>query len=172
MPLPLRQVAWECGECATTNRGTEQLPSSCSYCRAENPRRYEILAGSAPAATARTVQVMRTEQHDIVRAASEARVAVVPRPVVDHALLAERLRGTLIDIVGTEKQREWEGVPRPRSVWRPACPGEQGTYPQGNVHLPDHGGLGGLPHCVCRRQWGHDVQGWVFAAASLHLSRG
>jgi hypothetical protein len=45
---------------------------------------------------------MRTEQHDIVRAASEARVAVVPRPVVDHALLAERLRGTLIDIVGTE----------------------------------------------------------------------
>ena len=102
MPSPLRQVAWECGECATTNRGTEQLPSSCSYCRAENPRRYEILAGSAPAATARTVQVMRTEQHDIVRAASEARVAVVPRPVVDHALLAERLRGTLIDIVGTE----------------------------------------------------------------------
>ena len=100
MPSPLRQVAWECGECATTNRGTEQLP--CSYCRAKNPRRYEILAGSALAATARTVQVMRTEQHDIVQAASEARVAVVPRPVVDHALLAERLRGTLIDIVGTE----------------------------------------------------------------------
>ena len=100
MPSPLRQVAWECGECATTNRGREQLP--CSYCRAENPRRYEILAGSAPAATARTVQVMRTEQHDIVRAASEARVAVVPRPVVDHALLAERLRGTLIDVVGIE----------------------------------------------------------------------
>ncbi len=100
MPSPLRQVAWECGDCATTNRGREQLP--CSYCRAENPRRYEILAGSAPAATARTVQVMRTEQHDIVRAASEARVVVVPRPVVDHALLAERLRGTLIDIVGTK----------------------------------------------------------------------
>jgi len=100
MPSPLRQVAWECGDCATTNRGREQLP--CSYCRAENPRRYEILAGSAPAATARTTYVMRPEQHDIVRALSEARVAVVPRPVVDRALLAERLKGTMIDIVGTE----------------------------------------------------------------------
>ena len=70
MPSPLRQVAWECGDCATTNRGREQLP--CSYCRAENPRRYEILAGSAPAATARTTYVMRPEQHDIVRALSEA----------------------------------------------------------------------------------------------------
>jgi hypothetical protein len=45
---------------------------------------------------------MRTEQNDIVRAASEARVAVVPRPIIDRALLAERLRGTMIDIVGTE----------------------------------------------------------------------
>ena len=96
MPSPLRQVAWECGDCATTNRGREQLP--CSYCRAENPRRYEILAGSAPAATARTTYVMRPEQHDIVRALSEARVAVVPRPVVDRALLAERLKGTMIDV--------------------------------------------------------------------------
>jgi hypothetical protein len=94
MPSPLRQVAWECGECATTNRGTEQLP--CSYCRAENPRRYEILAGSAPAATARarTVQVMRTEQHDIVRAASEARVAVVPRPVVGDGTVTAAMRTT------------------------------------------------------------------------------
>jgi hypothetical protein len=45
---------------------------------------------------------MCTEQHGIVRAASEARVAVVPRPVVDRALLTERLQGTMIDIVGTE----------------------------------------------------------------------
>ncbi len=100
MPSPLCQIAWECGDCATTNRGREQLP--CSYCRAENPHRYEILAGSAPAATARMTYVMRTEQHDIVRAASEARVAVIPRPVVDPALLMERLQGTMIDIVGTE----------------------------------------------------------------------
>ena len=46
--------------------------------------------------------MMRTEQHDIVRAASEARVAVIPRPIVDRALLAERLMGTKVDIVGTE----------------------------------------------------------------------
>jgi hypothetical protein len=48
---------------------------------------------------------MRPEQHDIVRALSEARVAVVPCPVVDRALLSERLKGTMIDIVdivGTE----------------------------------------------------------------------
>jgi len=45
---------------------------------------------------------MRAEQYDIVRAASEARVSVAPRSVVDHALLVERLRGTMIDIVGTE----------------------------------------------------------------------
>jgi hypothetical protein len=100
MPLPLRQVAWECGDCATTNRGREQLP--CSYCRAENPRRYEILAGSAPAATARTTYVMCSEQHVIVREASDGGVSVVPRPVVNQSLLAERLRGTMVDIVGTE----------------------------------------------------------------------
>jgi hypothetical protein len=100
MPSPLRQVAWECGDCATTNRGRELLP--CSYSSAENPCRYEILSGSAPAATARKTYVMRTEQHDIVRAASEARVAVIPRPIVDRALLAERLMGTKVDIVGTE----------------------------------------------------------------------
>jgi hypothetical protein len=100
MPSPLRQVAWECGDCATTNRGREQLP--CSYCRAENPRRYEILAGSAPAATAWKTYVMRPEQHDIVQVLSEPCVAVVPRPVVDCALLAERLKGMMIDIVGTE----------------------------------------------------------------------
>ena len=27
MPSPLRQVAWECGDCATTNQGREQLPA-------------------------------------------------------------------------------------------------------------------------------------------------
>ena len=68
-----------------------------------NLRRYEILAGSAPAATARTTYyVMRSEQHVIIREASDGRVSVVPRPVVNRALLAERLRGTMIDIVGTE----------------------------------------------------------------------
>jgi hypothetical protein len=100
MPSPLRQVAWECGDCATINRGSELLP--CLYCRAENPCRYEILSGSATAATARMTYVMRTEQHDIVRSASEACVAVTLRPIVDRALLAERLMGTKVDIVGTE----------------------------------------------------------------------
>ena len=100
MSSPLHQVAWECGDCATTNQGRELLP--CSYCRAENPRWYEILSGSAPAATAQTTYVMRTEQHDIVRAASEACVAMIPRPIVDCALLAERLMGTKVDIVRTE----------------------------------------------------------------------
>ena len=100
MPLLHRQVAWECGDCAATNRGREQLP--CSSCRAENPRRYEILAGSAPAATARTTYVMRSQQHVLVREASDGGVSVFPRPVVNRSLLAERLRGTMVDIVGTE----------------------------------------------------------------------
>jgi hypothetical protein len=100
MPLQLCQVMWECGDCATTNRGRELLP--CSYCRAENPRWYEILSGSAPAATARTTYVRCTEQHDIVRAASEACVAVTQHPIVNSALLAERLMGTKADIVRTE----------------------------------------------------------------------
>ena len=81
MPSPLRQVAWECGDCAATNRGREQLP--CSSCRAVNPRRYEILAGSAPAATARTTYVMRSEQHVIVREALDGADSVIPCPVVD-----------------------------------------------------------------------------------------
>ena len=100
MPLPLRQVAWECGDCAATIRGRKQLP--CSSCRAVNPCRYEILAGNAPAATARTTYVMRSEQHVIVREASDGGVSVIPHPVVDRALLADRLQGTMIDIVGTE----------------------------------------------------------------------
>jgi hypothetical protein len=43
---------------------------------------------------------MRTEQHDIVLAASEASVAVTPHPIAGRALLAERLMGTKVDIVG------------------------------------------------------------------------
>jgi hypothetical protein len=46
--------------------------------------------------------VMRTKQHHIVRAASKARVAMIPRPIVDHALIAESLMGTKVDIVGME----------------------------------------------------------------------
>jgi hypothetical protein len=45
---------------------------------------------------------MRTEQHDIVQAASEARVGVIPHPIVDCAFLAERLMQTKVDIVGME----------------------------------------------------------------------
>ncbi len=100
MPSLLRQITWECGDCTTTNRGREQLP--CLYCRAENPHQYEILAGSAPAATAQTTYVMHIEQHNIVRAASETHVAVVPCLVVDRALLTKHLQGMMIDIVGTE----------------------------------------------------------------------
>jgi hypothetical protein len=37
---------------------------------------------------------MRTEQHDIVRAASEARVAVVPRPVVGDGTVTAAMRTT------------------------------------------------------------------------------
>ncbi len=100
MPSPLRQVAWECGDCTTTNQGRELLP--CLYCCAENPRRYEILSGSAPAATARTTYVMHTEQHDIVRAASKASVAVILCPIVDRTLLAEHLMGTKVNVIRTE----------------------------------------------------------------------
>jgi hypothetical protein len=100
MPLLLRQVAWECGDCATTDQGRELLP--CLYCRAKNPHWYEILLGSAPTAIAWTTYVMHTEQHDIVRAASEACVAVTPHSIVDRSLLAERLMGTKVDIVETE----------------------------------------------------------------------
>ena len=73
------------GSAGTAPPPTEEGSSSpLRTGRAENPRRYEILAGSAPAATAQTTYVMCPEQHNIIRAASEARVAVVPRPVVDR----------------------------------------------------------------------------------------
>ncbi len=98
MPSLLDQVAWECRDCATTNRGWEQLP--CSYCCSENPCRYDILSGSAPATTAQMTYMMHTEQHDIVRAASEASVAMISRPIVDRALLVEHLMGTKVNVVG------------------------------------------------------------------------
>ena len=103
MPSSLCQVAWECGDCTTTNRGWEQLP--CSYCHAEKPCRYKILLGSAPATTAQTTYVMCTEQHDIVRATSKASVAMIPHPIVDHALLAEHLMGTKVNVVGMKMKK-------------------------------------------------------------------
>ena len=100
MSSPFCQVAWECGDCTNTNQGREHLP--CLYCHAKNPRRYGILAGSALAATAQMTYVMCTEQHDIIRAATVDHVAIVPRPIIDCALLAEHLWGTMVDIVGME----------------------------------------------------------------------
>lgn len=100
MPSPLPIVAWECGDCTATNEGSVVGP--CVRCHADNPRRYEILAGSAPAATARTTFVDRVEQEKIVRSATNFhRVAVIARPLPDRALL-QRLQGTMVDIVGIE----------------------------------------------------------------------
>ena len=78
---------------------------------------------------------MRTEQHDIVRAASEARVAVIPRPVVDRALLTERLQGTMVDIVGTETNKNGRSCHAHEVCGKQLVPESK---VQGNVHLPDH----------------------------------
>jgi hypothetical protein len=45
---------------------------------------------------------MHTEQHDIVRAASKASVAVILCPIVDRTLLAEHLMGTKVNVIRTE----------------------------------------------------------------------
>ena len=162
MHSPLRQVAWECGECATTNGGREQLP--CLYCCAENPRQYEILLGSAPAATARTTYVMCTEQHDIVQAASEAHVAVVPRPIDDCALLAERLRGTMINIVGTEINENGRKCHAHEVCSAQLVPGSKVRIRKETMISPTTGDEEDcLIACVVQR--GHDVQGRLFTKA-------
>jgi hypothetical protein len=100
LPVELPIVAWECGECASTVRALGNTP--CPDCGAENPPRYEILAASAPAATANTTYVDRRDQHKIVQAASRPLAAVAPRPIYDRVCLVERLLGTMVDIVGIE----------------------------------------------------------------------
>ena len=169
MPLQLCQVAWECGDCATTNQGRELLP--CWYCRAENPCRYEILLGSAPAAIAWTTYTRCTEQHDIVWAASEACVVVTQRPIVDRALYAEHLMGTKVDIVRTETDKKWQDMPCPQGVRIPACPREQGLLPKGNSDLSHHRQGGGLCCRVCCLRQCNDLQGPLFAKASRHSMR-
>ena len=102
MPSSLLVVAWECGDCTATNKGS--AGGACVNCHTENPRQYEILAGSAPAATARTTYVDCAEQDNIVWSAiKNVRVAVIPRPLSNRTLVLQRLQGTLVDVVGVEK---------------------------------------------------------------------
>jgi hypothetical protein len=101
----LHIVAWECGECATINKG--RADGLCINCHTENPCWCEILAGSAPAATAWMTCICCTLQHDIVQLANQATsVAAVPHPLTNCVLL-QCFQGMLVDIVGTEVGDRW-----------------------------------------------------------------
>ena len=97
MVSPLRVVAWECGECATTNEGSVDTPASTAMLIM-----YEILAGSAPTATAQTIYLSQTEQLNIIWLATQtqARVAVLPCPIIiiGHKI-HQCLVGTLVDVL-------------------------------------------------------------------------
>ena len=42
--MPSKIIAWECGSCTFTNKGSE--PGPCLMCRTERPRRCAIVAGT------------------------------------------------------------------------------------------------------------------------------
>ncbi len=57
---PSNIIAWECGSCTYTNKGSELGP--CIMCRTERPICYAVVAGAPAVATARTTTVNCCEQ--------------------------------------------------------------------------------------------------------------
>jgi hypothetical protein len=55
MSSPSKVIGWECGACAYTNE--DATCHDCSACRTRHPVCYAIVAGTAAAATARTIRV-------------------------------------------------------------------------------------------------------------------
>jgi len=93
-------VAWECGDCTTTNEG--DAPGPCASCGAPSPTRYMIFKKKTgiTAPTAGTCRVDRRTQVDLSSAAAPA-VALSRREVV------AALTGRMIEIVGiAEKNRD------------------------------------------------------------------
>jgi hypothetical protein len=79
---PSKIVAWECGSCTYTNKGSE--PGSCIMCNAERLICYAIVAGTPAAATATRTTVNRCKQ---------ARVAALSAPTDKTALVATESTG-------------------------------------------------------------------------------
>jgi len=118
MASPSDMVAWECGACTFTNVDVQRR--DCMMCMTERPLRYAIVPGAAGAASARTTTVNRREQALLAAAAAVASAAVAEQapatarpeeapaiaqpPAPDgraRAAAADRVIGTLIDVVGT-----------------------------------------------------------------------
>ena len=95
-PNALQPVAWECGNCAHTNEGTE--PGPCAGCAAPEPVRYMIWRrpGGGHAPTAISAQVNRPLQYSLSIATARE-----PFPTALHrADIVASLIGSVVDIVG------------------------------------------------------------------------
>jgi hypothetical protein len=121
-------IAWECGSCTYTNKGSE--PGPCIMCRTERSIRYAIVAGAPAAATARTTTVNCCEQACVLASATSALTAaaasavmamvatapaatadtgeaaaiaqpLMPMAVPNRDTVVSRLVHRLVDIVGT-----------------------------------------------------------------------
>jgi hypothetical protein len=92
-PNALQPVAWECGNCAHTNEGTE--PGPCAGCDAPEPVRYMIFKKKTgiTAPTARTCSVDRCTQLLLSSAAT-------PADSLSRREVVEILTGNVVDIVG------------------------------------------------------------------------
>jgi hypothetical protein len=60
MSSPSEVIGWECGKCAYTNEDATR--HNCLACQTRRPVRYDIVAGTTTAATARTTRVDRRKQ--------------------------------------------------------------------------------------------------------------
>jgi hypothetical protein len=91
-PNALQPVAWECGNCAHTIKGTK--PGPCAGCAAPEPVRYMIFKKKTriTAPTAKTCSVDRCTQ--LILSSAAAPVTLSCQAVV------ERLTGNVVDIVG------------------------------------------------------------------------
>jgi hypothetical protein len=114
-PNALQPVAWECGNCAHTNEGTE--PGPCVGCAAPEPVRYLIWRrpGGSHAPTAISAQVNRPLQYSLSIAAARE-----PFPAAPHrADIVASLIGSIVDIVGIRAKNHG------RSCARHDCCGNQ-----------------------------------------------
>ena len=105
-------VAWECAECAHTNKGAE--PGPCSGCGAVEPIRYMIFKSRAgeTAPTAISMPMHRLRQCALSATAftraPESGEGLTPQ----RNEIVARLSGTLVNVVGITAKNRGRSCPR------------------------------------------------------------
>ena len=91
-------VAWECAECAHTNKGAE--PGPCSGCGAVEPIRYMIFKSRASETALMAISVPVHRPRQCALSATAFAQAPEPEGQPGRNEIVARLSGTIVDVVG------------------------------------------------------------------------